>query len=79
MKSIVLHARALAPTLADSFVDYAQARSVFIDLARVRSPQDKARVENQVPFVREHWFDGEHFTFALEPMSKEERRDRLRH
>lgn len=62
MKSIVIQSHALAPMLAESFVDYAQARGVFVDPARVRSPQDKPRVENQVAFVRENWFDGEHFT-----------------
>ena len=45
-----------------AFLDYAQGRNVFVDPARVRSPKDKARVENQVPFVRESWFDGEKFT-----------------
>jgi hypothetical protein len=39
-----------------------QARRFFIDPARVRHPRDKARVENQVPFVRERWFAGESFS-----------------
>ena len=39
-----------------------QARGLFVDPARVRSPKDKPRVENQVAFVRESWFDGETFT-----------------
>jgi hypothetical protein len=34
---------------------------LFVDLARVRRPQDKARVENNVAFVREGWFQGENF------------------
>ena len=38
-----------------------QARGIFVDPARIRSPKDKARVENQVPYVRESWFDGETF------------------
>ena len=50
-----MRADALSPTLADAFVDYVQARGVFVDPARVRSPQDKPRVENQVAFVRESW------------------------
>ena len=52
---------ALNPTLVAAFLDYVQARGVFVDPARVRSPRDKARVENQVPYVRESWFDGETF------------------
>ena len=39
-----------------------QARGIFVDPARVRCPKDKPRVENQVPYVRESWFDGETFT-----------------
>jgi hypothetical protein len=34
---------------------------LFVDPARVRSPKDKPRVENQVPYVRESWFDCETF------------------
>ena len=38
-----------------------KTRGIFVDPARVRRPKDKARVENQVPYVRESWFDGETF------------------
>jgi hypothetical protein len=58
-KPIVITANATAPKLNDSFLEYARSRSIFVDLARVRHPKDKARVENQVPFVRESWFAGE--------------------
>jgi transposase len=61
MKAIVLRSDELSPTLTPSFVDYVQARGLFVDAARVRSPKDKARVENQVAYVRESWFDGERF------------------
>jgi hypothetical protein len=44
---------------------YAPARGFFVDPARVRHPQDKARVENQVPYVRERWFAGESFSDDL--------------
>jgi transposase len=60
-KAMIKDPDALAPTLVAAFLDYVQARGIFVDPARVRSPKDKARVENQVPFVRESWFDGETF------------------
>jgi transposase len=59
--SMVSRADRLSPTIVDAFADYAQARGLFIDAARVQSPQDKGRVENQVPYVRESWFAGERF------------------
>ena len=59
--SMVTVPSAQAPVLQRSFQEYAQARGVFVDPARVRRPQDKGRVENQVPYVRERWFDGERF------------------
>jgi transposase len=61
-KAIVNVADALSPVLVAAFADYVQARGIFVDPARVRSPKDKPRVENQVPYVRESWFDGESFS-----------------
>jgi len=61
MKSIVKTPDALTPTLVTAFLDYVQDRGIFVDPARIRSPKDKPRVENQVPYVRESWFDGETF------------------
>jgi transposase len=61
MKTIVVSAHATNPRLNDAFRDYAEARGLFVDLARVRRPRDKARVENHVAFVRESWFQGERF------------------
>ena len=61
MKAIVKDADALNPTLVDAFLDYVQARGIFVDPARIRAPKDKPRVENQVSYVRESWFDGETF------------------
>lgn len=62
MKAIVDAADPLAPRIVQAFLDYAQARGLFIDPTRVRKPRDKARVENQVPYARENWFEGEQFT-----------------
>ena len=61
MSAAVARADAHSPQLNPSFAEYAQARGFFVDPARVRRPQDKARVENQVPYVRERWFAGESF------------------
>jgi transposase len=61
MKAIVVKAHPTNPRLNDAFLDYATARGLFVDLARVRRPKDKPRVENQVAYVRESWFQGEKF------------------
>lgn len=60
-KAMIDKANPTSPRINDVFLDYSQARSIFADPARVRHPKDKPRVENQVPFVRESWFDGERF------------------
>jgi transposase len=59
--SMVTVPSAQAPVLQRSFQEYAQARGFLADPARVRRPQDKGRVENAVPYVRERWSDGERF------------------
>ena len=61
MKTIVNQADPLGPRLNQAFVEYAQARGFKVDPARVRSPQDKPRVERVVPFVRNSFFAGETF------------------
>ncbi len=61
MKTIVERADATEPRLNQCFVEYAQARGFVVDPARVRSPQDKPRVERVVPFVRRSFFAGETF------------------
>lgn len=61
LSAIVDGADPLEPRLNQAFVEYAQARGFRIDPARVRSPQDKPRVERQVQFVRGSFFAGECF------------------
>ncbi len=61
MATIVTTADALEPVLNQAFVEYAQARGFVIDPARIRSPQDKARVERAVQFVQTSFWAGEDF------------------
>ena len=61
LKAIVTAADPLEPRLNEAFVEYAQARGFHIDPARVRSPQDKPRVERSVQFVRNSMWAGETF------------------
>lgn len=63
--SMVLQASPTSPEPDPVFLEYAEARGLFVDPARVRSPKDKARVENQVPYVRERWFAGEHLSTEI--------------
>jgi transposase len=61
MKAIVEKANATDARLNDSFREYAESRGFVVDPARVRSPQDKPRVERCVPYARSNFFAGEHF------------------
>src|SRR5947209_514653 len=61
LKAVVDNPDALDARLNQAFVEYAQARGFVVDPARVRSPQDKPRVERTVPFVRNSFFAGETF------------------
>ena len=61
LSAVVDGADPLEPRFNQAFVEYAQARGFMIDPARVRSPQDKPRVERQVQFVRGSFFAGETF------------------
>ncbi len=78
LKAIVERADALEPRLNQAFVEYAQSRGFVIDPARVRSPQDKPRVERVVPFVRQSFFAGEAFVDLADARRHAERwcRDR---
>jgi hypothetical protein len=61
LAAVVDKADATAPRFNQAFIEYAQARGFVVDPARVRSPQDKPRVERSVPFVRNSFFAGETF------------------
>jgi transposase len=65
MSSAVVRAHATEPVLNRAFLEYSQWRGFLVDPARVRHPQDKPRVENQVAYVRERWFAGEKFRADL--------------
>ena len=47
------------------WLEYAQARGLVTDPARVASPQDKGRVEAGVKFVQRSFFAGEEFTAGI--------------
>jgi transposase len=61
LAAVVDGADPLEPRFNQAFVEYAQTRGFKIDPARVRSPQDKPRVERQVQVVRGSFFAGETF------------------
>ncbi len=61
LKAIVQQADEVNPRFNEGFVEYAQARGITLDPARIRKPRDKARVERQVRYVRRDFFGGEHF------------------
>ncbi len=78
MKTIVERADALEPRLCQAFVEYSQARGFVVDPARVRSPQDKPRVERVVPFVRGSFFAGETFIDLADAQRRAEQWCRVR-
>ena len=61
MAPIVDQAHPTDPRINQGFAEYAQDRGFLIDPARIRSPQDKPRVERMVQFVRGSFFAGEQF------------------
>jgi len=78
MKTIVDKANPLEPRLNQAFVEYAQSRGFVVDPARVRSPQDKPRVERTVPFVRGSLFAGESFIDLADAQRRAEQWCRVR-
>lgn len=59
--AIVAKADAVNPQFTVGWLEYAQARGFVTDAARIRSPQDKPRVERAVQYVRGNFFAGEDF------------------
>ena len=61
LKPVVIDADPVNPRLSVGWLDYAQHAGFATDPARVRSPQDKPKVERVVQYVRGNFFAGESF------------------
>jgi hypothetical protein len=61
LKPVVTDADPVNPRLSVGWLDYAQHAGFATDPARVRSPQDKPKVERVVQYVRGNFFAGESF------------------
>jgi transposase len=73
LSPVVTNADPTDPRFNDTFLEYSQARGFLIDAARVRHPQDKPRVERQVPYVRSRFFAGEDFVDLADGQRRVER------
>jgi transposase len=78
MGTVVDKANPTDPRFNQAFIEYAQARGFVVDAARVRSPQDKPRVERTVPFVRNSFFAGESFIDLADAQRRAEEWCRVR-
>jgi transposase len=72
MKAIVAKADSVNPQFAVGWLEYSQARGFVTDPARVRSPQDKPRVERMVQYVRGSFFAGEEFVDLADAQARAE-------
>ncbi len=72
LKAVVTTADAVNPRLATGWLDYAQHVGFATDPARVRTPQDKPRVERAVQFVRGNFWAGETFSDLTEAQARVE-------
>ncbi len=61
MSAIVDKADNLEPRINATFMEYAQSRRFVIDVARIRTPTDKPKVERTIQYVRNNFFAGEVF------------------
>jgi transposase len=72
LKAVVTEADAVNPRLSPGWLDYAQHVGFGTDPARVRSPQDKPRVERAVQYVRGNFWAGESFTDLADAQNRAE-------
>jgi transposase len=72
MKAIVTKADTTNPQFSVGWLEYTQARGFVTDPARVRSPQDKPRVERNVQYVRGNCFAGEEFVDLTDAQARAE-------
>lgn len=72
LKPVVTHADAVNPQLSVGWLDYAQHVGLGTDPARVRSPQDKPRVERAVQYVRGNFWAGETFADLADAQARAE-------
>ncbi|MBM4346377.1 MAG: IS21 family transposase [Deltaproteobacteria bacterium] len=73
LKAIVIKADEVSPVFNQEFVEYATARNFDIGPARVRKPQDKGRVENNVKYTQGDLFACETFTTISQWRAEAER------
>lgn len=71
--AIVADADAVNPRFTVGWLDYAQHCGFGTDPARVRSPQDKPRVERAVQYVRGNLFAGEEFCDLADAQARAEK------
>jgi transposase len=69
---VVGKADALTPRFSSGWLDYAQHVGFGTDPARVRSPQDKPRVERVVQYVRGNFWAGESFADLADAQARAE-------
>jgi transposase len=72
MKAVVTNADAVNPQLSKGWLDYAQHVGFGTDPTRVRSPQDKPRVERVVQYVRGNFWAGETFIDLADAQARAE-------
>ena len=72
LKPVVTNADSVNPQLSKGWLDYAQHVGFGTDPARVRSPQDKPRVERAVQYVRGNFWAGESFADLAQAQARAE-------